>query len=127
MSSISLGGDPDRLKALGFSSINKDRSAQPPDGKPLLQTLGKANASLEEKSKIITEHWMNSLTPEDVKTLGSQGVERIAKIGGLGGVKKQDMSSNPIISAIIVALGTLGAPPPDMKVIEQETIEAGDE
>ena len=129
MSVKSVSGNDDRLRLLGFGGPSQSSQDAPlgPQDEPLLRKLGKENASFEEKARVIAERFVDNLTEEDLKTLGSQGIERIAKLGGLGGVKKVAPADNPIIAAIILALGNLGVRPPEIQVIEQETLPGGPE
>jgi hypothetical protein len=125
---VVVTGDLERLKLLGFSqppamAIPDDLDDDAPVGQPLLSKLGMENAPLEEKARVITEAWLTSLTENDIRKMGAAGVDKVAKIAGLGGAKRPDPNSNPIIMAIIIALQNLGVKPPPLQVIEGETME----
>lgn len=131
MGKVAVTGNADRLRLLGFQPTPEPVAAPEPEpeeeeelGEPLLKSLGLANASVEEKAKAITEAWLNGLTERDIRKLGATGADKVAKIAGIGGAKKPDPSSNPVIMAIIIALQNLGVKPPELKVIEQDTLEA---
>ena len=131
-----ISGNEERLRALGFfSSLPPVETAPPPppqtapplpppnpfEDTPIL--AGRESLPLEEKARILTDEWMNQVTPEDLAKMPAAGIEKIGKLAGLGGAKKQDASANPVILAIVAALSSIGVKAPEMKVIEGDTVE----
>ena len=97
---------------------NVDKFGPPPGGVPVFVDdtpvlLGHSDKSIEEKARILTEHGMDNLTADSLMDLGATGIEKVAKIAGLGGTKRPETVGNPIIQAILIAVtqrgGTLPA------------------
>jgi hypothetical protein len=149
---VQVSGNPERLRLLGFKSIEPEPPTivevpviievpAPVQGPrlperlpreflvetPVLEECGKLGAPIEEKARILTEEWLNSLTPAQVRGMGAVGIEKVAKLAGLGGTKKADPTLNPVIVAIIAAVRGLGIQPPAMKVIECDPPDDGGE
>ena len=120
-----VSGNEDRLRALGFLPPAQTAPPLPPfnplDDTPVL--AGRESLPLEEKARILTDEWMNKVTVDDLSKMPAAGIEKIGKLAGLGGAKKQDPTANPVILAIIAAMGSLGVKPPEMKIIEGDSLE----
>lgn len=126
-----ISGNEERLRALGFrpAAPLPPPPAPPPvpvflppeEESPIL--AGRENLPLEEKAKILTDKWMDQVTDSDLAKMPPAGIEKIGKLAGLGGTKKADPAANPVILAIVAALGSIGVKAPEMKVIEGDTVE----
>lgn len=120
-----LNGRSERLEQLGLLRKHVDPPPSPQVQEPLLKKLGKEDVSLEEKARIIAETRLNNLTESDIAAFKLTDIDRIAKLGGLGGVKKPSAADNPVISAILDVLGRYKAQPPEMTLAQP--VSGGDE
>jgi len=121
---VAVTGNPDRLRALGFLPVEPDEEPdelpEEPQGESIITARNMSGASIEEKARVITEAWIDGLTDKDIRKMGASGIDKVAKVAGLGGAKRQDPSLNPIMAAIVGALSRIGVQAPPLQIIEPE-------
>jgi len=77
---------------------------------------GQEGKSIEEKARILTDHWMNGLTQDTLTAMPATAIEKVAKIAGLGQAKRPEPTSNPIIAAILLMVKEKGLTLPEINL-----------